>query len=147
MMTFKTSATTACALAALMALGACQRYDEGRTAGQKADTAVAKAQHSGAEVKGDMKQGASEARDSMSRAGDSATGKLKDASITTAVNAALARDAELSALHINVDTDSGRVVLKGTAPNDTARDRAASLASSVSGVLSVDNQLNVATRG
>ena len=42
MTTFKTSATTTlCALAAAFALGACERNDADRTAGERMDTAVA----------------------------------------------------------------------------------------------------------
>ena len=147
MINLKTSATTVCALAAALALGACQRNDEGRTAGQQMDTAVANAEQKAAEIKGEMKQESQQAKDSVNRAVDQAGDKMKDASITTAVNAELARDAELSALRINVDTASGRVVLRGTAPNDASRERATSLASRVNGVVSVDNQLSVGSRG
>lgn len=147
MINLKTSATTVCALAAALALGACQRNDEGRTAGQQMDTAVANAEQKAAEIKGDMKQESQQAKDSVNRAVDQAGDKMKDASITTAVNAELARDAELSALRINVDTASGRVVLRGTAPTDASRERATTLASRVNGVVSVDNQLSVGSRG
>jgi hypothetical protein len=144
MNTFKTTATTAlCTLAAALALGACGRNDSDRTAGQKMDTAVASAEHKADEIKSDVKQEAREAQQGMSRAVDAAGDKMKDASITTAINAALARDAELSALHINVDTNGGRVVLHGTAPNDASRARATTLASRIDGVTTVDNQLTV----
>ncbi|HEX3142188.1 MAG TPA: BON domain-containing protein [Rhizobacter sp.] len=147
MTTLKTSATAVCALAAALALGACQRHDDGRTAGQKVDSAVANAEQKADQMKQDMKQESREAKNEINQAVDKASDKVKDAGITTAVNAELARDAELSALHINVDTDSGRVVLRGTAPNDASRQRATTLASRVDGVVSVDNQLSVGTRG
>jgi len=67
-----------------------------------------------------------------------------DAAITVAVNAELAKDAQLSALRIDVDTLDGRVTLAGSAPSDAARDRATLLAQSVKGVKSVDNRLAVA---
>lgn len=63
--------------------------------------------------------------------------------ITSAVNAELARDPKLSATGINVDTEDGRVELKGAAPDTEARERAAELAESVDGVKSVDNKLTV----
>lgn len=69
--------------------------------------------------------------------------KLKDASITTEINVGLAKDPALSALKINVDTNDGRVLLKGTAPDPAARERATQLAQAVTGVVSVDNQLQV----
>ncbi len=70
--------------------------------------------------------------------------KVADAVITTSINAELAKDTALSALQINVDTRDGKVMLRGTAPDATARDRATKLASGVKGVTSVDNQLTVA---
>ena len=70
--------------------------------------------------------------------------KVADAVITTSINAELAKDPALSALKINVDTRDGKVMLRGTAPDATARDRATKLASGVKGVTSVDNQLTVA---
>jgi len=76
---------------------------------------------------------------SSSKIGD----KVSDAVITTTVKAEIAKDSNLSAVRINVDTDSGRVVLRGTAPNAQARDHATALASSVKGVVSVDNQLTI----
>ena len=83
------------------------------------------------------------AQNSARNAGDAAGGKVSDAVITTSVNAELVKDPSLSALRIDVDTSSGRVALKGAAPNKAARDRATQLASAVKGVVSVDNQLRV----
>jgi osmotically-inducible protein OsmY len=59
------------------------------------------------------------------------------------VNAELAKDTELSALKINVDTSQGRVILRGSAPNEASRERATTLVARVDGVLGVDNQLTV----
>lgn len=147
MTTFKTSATALGAIALALALGACQRNDENKTAGEKLDSAVASAEQKAAEVKGEVKQEAREAQQGMSRAADAVGDKMKDAAITTAVNAELARDAELSALRINVDTVSGRVVLQGVAPTAEARARAATLVAKVDGVASIDNQLRVESKG
>lgn len=83
------------------------------------------------------------AQDAARNAGDAAGAKVSDAVITTSVNAELVKDPSLSALRIDVDTSSGRVALKGAAPNKAARDRATQLASAVKGVVSVDNQLRV----
>jgi hyperosmotically inducible periplasmic protein len=135
------------ALAAAFALTACDRNNEEKTAGERLDTAVASAEQKGAEMKSDTQRQTGEARGDINRAVDQAGDKMKDASITTKVNAELAQDKELSALGINVDTADGKVVLRGSAPNDSARDRATSLAQRVEGVLAVDNQLTVANRG
>ena len=69
--------------------------------------------------------------------------QLADSTISASVNAELALDPELSPLKIAVATNAGRVALRGTAPDAAARNRAAALAQRVSGVLSVDNQLEV----
>ncbi|MCL4183803.1 MAG: BON domain-containing protein [Burkholderiaceae bacterium] len=81
--------------------------------------------------------------DPAQRAADASTSKAKDAMITTAINAELARDSKLSSLRIDVDTSNGNVALHGTAPDADSRERATQLASSVDGVKSVDNQLTV----
>ena len=70
--------------------------------------------------------------------------KVGDAAITVAVNAALAKDEQLSALRIDVDTVDGRVLLAGTAPNEAARERATALAQQVEGVRTVENRLAIA---
>lgn len=144
MTTFKTTATTTlCTLAAALALGACQRNDGTPTAGERVDTTMAKAEQKADDIKADVKQEASDAKQGMDKATDAAGARLKDMSITTAVNAELAKDSELSALKINVDTAEGRVVLRGSAPTEASRERATSLASRVDGVVGVDNQLTV----
>lgn len=147
MKTFTNAGTALCAIAAALALTACERNDDTRTAGERVDSAVANTQQKTNEMQQDAQREAAQARDSVGRAADTAGDKIQDAVITTAVNAELARDSQLSALRINVDTVSGRVVLQGTAPNEAARERAAMLAARVNGVQSVDNQLSVAPRG
>lgn len=69
--------------------------------------------------------------------------KIDDAKIVTVVNADLVKDKELSALRINVDSTQGNVVLKGTAPNASAKARAENIAKGVNGVVSVENRLTV----
>lgn len=89
------------------------------------------------------KEAANDVKDATKSAADQASDKVADALITTSVKAELAKDSKLSALRINVDTDNGRVALKGTAPDADSKARATSLASAVKGVVSVDNQLTV----
>jgi osmotically-inducible protein OsmY len=79
-------------------------------------------------------------------AGD-VSNKVKDAAITTAVNAKIAGDPKLSVMRINVDTVDGRVLLRGSAPDAGASQRAQQLAASVDGVVSVDNQLVIGGKG
>jgi hyperosmotically inducible periplasmic protein len=143
---FKTT-TTVAALAAVLALSACDRGSEERTAGERLDGAVASSERRADEARSDIRRESAEARNEVTAAANQAGDKMKDASITTKVNAELARDNDLSALKINVDTSAGRVVLRGTAPNAEARDRATLVAQRVDGVLSVDNQLTVGQQG
>ena len=143
---FKTTATAA-ALAAVFALSACDRNADERTAGERLDGAVASSEQRADELGNDVRRETGEARNEVTAAANQAGDKMKDAAITTKVNAELARDNDLSALRIDVDTSDGRVVLKGTAPSAAARDRATSVAQRVDGVVSVDNQLTVSNQG
>ena len=165
------SLTLGLVMAATLALAACGR-DDNRSAGQQLDSAIAKTEQSAADAKDNVQQGAAalsadakaaadkagQAMDKAGQAIDKAADKaatavdnttdnvgatLNDAGITASVNAELAKDQTLSALRINVDTTSGHVVLRGTAPSTQARERATTLAKSVKGVSSVDNQLEV----
>lgn len=94
-------------------------------------------------VRDDARTAAKDAKAAVNDASEKVADKVSDAVITTTVKAELAKDSDLSALKINVDTDSGRVLLRGTAPSPQAREHATSLAAGVKGVASVDNQLTV----
>jgi hyperosmotically inducible protein len=146
MNTFKTT-TTVAALAAVFALSACDRNADERTAGERLDGAVVSAERRADEARADVQRESAEARNDITAAANQASDKMKDASITTKVNAELAREKDLSSLKINVDTNAGHVVLSGTAPTAEARDRATTVAQRVEGVLSVDNKLTVANQG
>lgn len=87
----------------------------------------------------EMRQAGREVHESM-------LDKTRDAAITAQVNARLTGDSDLSALGIDVDTSGGRVVLKGSAPNTAARERATMLARGVDGVVGVDNELRIEPR-
>jgi hyperosmotically inducible periplasmic protein len=133
---------------ALTALSACNRpADDNRTAGQRVDSAVAKSERQAGDMKEGAKSAAANAGQATERAANEVSDKVKDAAITTAVNAKLAQDKGLSALKIDVDTVNGRVSLRGTAPDPAARERATTLATAVDGVVSVDNQLVVSAKG
>jgi len=134
------------AAAAALGLAACDRAGESRTAGQQLDSAVATAEQKTEAAKDSLARGAEEVKRDVQEAAATASNAVADAAITATVNAELARDKELSALRIDVDTSAGRVVLRGTAPSDAARERAARLAQAVEGVRSVDNQLVVERR-
>jgi osmotically-inducible protein OsmY len=129
-----------------LGLAGCQQRSDEATVGQRVDKTVDATKQEAREAKADIKQAANEAKNSSGRAADQMEAKVSDAAITASVNAELAKDSRLSAMKINVDTSGGRVALKGTAPDEQARQRATDLAASVKGVLSVDNRLTVETR-
>jgi len=68
---------------------------------------------------------------------------VTDATITTKVKAAFAKDKEVSAIKIKVDTDKGVVKLSGSAKTKEEADKAASIAQGVQGVASVSNNIQV----
>ena len=137
------------AVSAAASLAACDRgqQPDSRTTGQKIDSAMSKAEQKIDSAKNEMAQGATDAKRDMKSAATDAKNAVNDAAITASINAKLASDKELSALRINVDTVDGRVALRGSAPNVSARDRATQLASSVDGVRSVENQLVIGSKG
>jgi hyperosmotically inducible periplasmic protein len=120
------------ALAVSIALAACNRQASEQTAGQKVDATLEKTQDK-----------VEDARQATSDALKATRTAISDSAITASVKARLAADAELKMLDIQVETSSGRTVLRGSAPNAQARDRAAQIARVVDGVTSVDNELEV----
>jgi len=138
---------TASLLIAGIALTACQPRGEEPTVGQKVDQAIESTRKEAQEAKADIKTAVDDAKTAGAKAADKMEAEVSDATITASVNAALAKDSGLSVLKINVDTNAGRVALSGTAPDEAARTRAAELAASVKGVISVDNRLSLALRG
>lgn len=67
-----------------------------------------------------------------------------DASLTAKVKTALITAPDLSAMKINVDTNNGVVTLKGEVKNTAEKVKAEQLASNVTGVTQVVNNLQVA---
>lgn len=144
--------TAVSVLLASLALTGCNKRDDVGTATRGADnTAVVTGQptagdqmaKSAEDAKNATKDAAADVKDASKSAADQATNKVSDALITTAVKAELAKDSKLSALRINVDTEGGRVALKGSAPDADSKERATKLASNVKGVVTVDNQLTI----
>jgi len=116
-------------LAMLLALGGCDRYNDGKTVGERASTRT--------------EQSARNAANETKSMGAAGVQKVDDATITTKVNAALAADKDLSAVKIDVDTKDGVVTLTGPAPTPEAASKATKLAKDVKGVTSVNNKLTV----
>lgn len=74
-----------------------------------------------------------------------APARIDDAAITRKVSAAIAADQQLRAIRIDVDTQNGIVTLSGPAPTATAKEHAGEVARTISGVVSVNNQLTLAS--
>jgi len=140
---FKPTAAAAFLACLAIATAGCERTDDQRSVGQKLDSAVATTERKADEAKDSIKQAGRDASQTMGKAADQVALASSDLAITAAVKTRLASDSELSALAINVDTSSGRVVLRGSAPDTASRNRATELARTVEGVSSVDNELNV----
>ncbi len=72
---------------------------------------------------------------------------VKDSVITTKIKAKLAAEKLASAVHIKVDTDNkGAVTLSGKAKSQDEADKAVSIASSIDGVTSVENNIQIVAR-
>ncbi|MDB5847962.1 MAG: hypothetical protein JWP29_1714, partial [Rhodoferax sp.] len=109
-------------LALVLGLSACNRQDDGKTVGQKLDSAVSKTEQVAGDVKNDAKGAMASAESKMQGSGSEAKSDAKaaattvghavdDMAITASVSAALVKDPDLSAIKINVDTKDGAVSL------------------------------------
>ena len=143
-----------CSAVALVSLSACGEKNDGRTVGQKLDSAVTSTEQAAAQAKAKAETSMSKAGDAMkdatqkvessgSQTAGSVVGAVDDVAITASIATGFAKDADLSAIKIDVDTKNGNVTLYGPAPTAAARDRATSIAKSVKGVNTVDNRLVV----
>jgi osmotically-inducible protein OsmY len=140
---------------AALALAACDNANN-QTAGQQLDSAIAKTEQAAetaaaktaealkdAKAKVDASGTTAEVKDAAKDAGAAMSATVDDATITASVSAGLAKDPDLSAIKIDVDTKAGVVSLKGPAPTAAAKARAEEIAKSVQGVSSVNNLLEV----
>ncbi|MHB1198679.1 MAG: BON domain-containing protein [Polaromonas sp.] len=149
---FKTPLVVLGSLALVLALSACGKKDDDKTAGQKLDSGISKTQQAAEEAKAKTESSAASAGAALKDATQSAESSAKelaskaaetldDVAITAAVSAGLAKDPDLSAIKIDVDTKNGAVTLNGSAPTEAAREKASSIARAVKGVNSVENKL------
>ena len=147
-------ATIGSCLVMAAALSACGKNDDGRSAGQKLDAAVANTEQAAAEAKAKAESSMAKAGDAMkdatqkaeaagSKSTDKMAGTVDDLAITASVSSELAKEADLSAIKIDVDTKAGVVTLYGPAPSAAARDKATTIAKQIKGVSSVNNKLVV----
>lgn len=133
----------ACSAAVLLALTACKKADDGKTVGQSIDSGIAKTEQAAKDAGNTMKEASKDAQAAGSQASTTLGEKIDDITITATVSTGLAKDPDLSAIKINVDTKNGVVTLNGPAPSAAAKDKATDIAKQVKGVTSVNNQLVV----
>ncbi|MDI1269185.1 MAG: BON domain-containing protein [Polaromonas sp.] len=133
----------ACSAAVLLALTACNKADDGKTVGQSIDSGIAKTEQAAKDAGNAMKEASKDAQATGSQASTTMGEKIDDLTITATVSTGLAKDPDLSAIKINVDTKDGVVTLNGPAPSAAAKDKATEIAKQVKGVTSVNNQLTV----
>ena len=120
----------------VVGLGACDKPGPAETAGKKIDQAADKA---GQKI-GDAADSVGE---KMSTQSAKAGVAIEDTEITAKVKAAIFAEPGLKTLQISVDTVKGVVTLTGSVNSQANRDRAKALASSVTGVKAVENQLAI----
>lgn len=129
-------------VAAVFGLAGCDRNDH-TTIGQKVDSAVARTEQAASDVKAQVNEHMPRAEQSARNAGATIAEKVDDITITAQISAGLAKDPDLSAIKIDVDTANGAVTLHGPAITEQARERATVIAKSIKGVNSVDNRLTI----
>jgi hyperosmotically inducible protein len=130
-------------LAALVLVAGCDRGGSDRTVGQRVDEGISRAEEKSAEINEQAREAGRAASAATGRAVEAVSEKTRDLGITAEMKARLAKDSQLSALRIDVDTNDGRVVLRGAAPTLAAREHATELARGIDGVMGVENELQV----
>ena len=142
----------------IFGLGACDKPGPAETAGKKIDSSM---ENAGQKIETAADKVGNKIGDTANKVGDkventadkvenkmAAQGKkagvaADDTEITTKVKAAIFAEAGLKTLQISVETIKGVVTLSGTVDSQMHSNTARSLASAVSGVNSVNNQLKV----
>jgi osmotically-inducible protein OsmY len=131
----------------VIGLGACDKPGPAETAGKKIDQSMENAGQkieSTADKVGDkIGDTAIKVENKMSSQSTKVGVAVDDTEITTKVKAAIFAEAGLKTLQISVETMKGVVTLSGSVDSQSHSNTANSLASAVSGVNSVNNQLVV----
>lgn len=149
----------ACCLVVFAALSGCGKKEDGQTVGQGSSSSMGSSDRAARDAKptADTSSNSSVNSSVVTTPNNTAvvstttSGSISqkmgsgvdDIAITASIAAGLAKDADLSAIKIDVDTKNGAVSLMGPAPTAAARERATTIAKSIKGVVSVDNKLVV----
>ena len=117
--------------------------DAAQDAKARADAAAAEARADTHAVAQETREKVQEAKAETHDAAANAKAAVTDVGITAKVNAGLAKDPDLSAVRIDVDTKGGAVTLTGPVKSEQARERATQIARGVDGVTRVENHLEI----
>ena len=142
----RTARVLGLALGAGLALAACERTDQSalRSDTKKlAEDGRAAAQNTARKVEQETKEATAQAKESLARMGDTASQIAGDAALVARVKAALLAEKDVKSADIGVDAFQGRVILRGTVPDQEQIALAARVARTIDGVKSVDNRLAV----
>ncbi|CAG0953412.1 Osmotically-inducible protein Y [Methylophilaceae bacterium] len=126
----------ALAMSLAFGLAACDKYGSAENAGEKLDDAAEKASEK-----------MDEAGKKMSEQAAETSAVLDDATITTKIKSAILAEPGINSLQISVETTGGEVTLSGTADSQENSDKAQQVASNISGVKQVKNQIVVKAPG
>ena len=139
---------TALAASALLIVG-CEQRGSSDSATSKASQSASKmadqASQTANKVADQASQTANKVADQASQATTKVAEAADDTTITTKVKAALLAEPGLKSLQINVDTKDATVTLTGNVATNDMRERAKQVASSVSGVKNVIDDMTVKT--
>ena len=127
---------------AAAALAACTPKDQAELKDVGANTAAI-AQQNAKDLASRIDQGVDKALVAGAAGARAAGSALDDAATTAEAKAALSKDPELGPLDIEVQTDNGRVSLRGLVPSIVARQRASDIARAAKGAKSVDVRLDI----
>lgn len=125
---------TGLALLLIAGLTACDKPGPAEVAGKKIDQTADAAGKS-------ISDAAAKVGDKLGEQGAKAGVAIDDTEITAKIKAAVFAEPGLKTLQINVDTIKGVVTLSGSVDSETSSDRVKLLASAVTGVSSVINNL------
>lgn len=126
----------AIAMTLVIPLAACDKPNSAEKAGSEAGREIDRATEKAGEK---LNQAAINLNEKTVKA----SAVIEDATLTTMTKTAILAEPGLKVLKINVDTVGGVVTLTGTVDSQANSDKALQLASSVSGVKQVVNQLSV----
>lgn len=124
---------------ALIAVAACNRTSPEMQ--QDADRAAAATKEAGRKAGAALDQAGHEIAQEARKAEKAAEPTAEDLALTAKIKAKLAADPNVSALHIDVDTQEKVVTLSGRVSTPSERDQAVSIARNTSGVKAVLDRL------